>query len=60
MKIGVILRCHNMKTVSGHMMTGMFLWLYLMIGEEYMLGCWMDEYSCTFDSSAFHEVHDDL
>ena len=42
-KIGIILRCHNVKTLSGCMMTGVLLWLCWMIVEEYMLGCWMDE-----------------
>ena len=43
MKIGMILRCHKIKILSGHMMTGVLLWLCWMIVEEYMLGCWMDE-----------------
>ncbi len=43
MKIGIILRFHKMKTLSGCMMTSVLLWLYWMIVEEYMLGCWMDE-----------------
>ena len=32
-----------MKTLSGHMMKGVLLWLCWMIVEKYMLGCWMDE-----------------
>ncbi len=43
-KIRIILRCHKMKTLSGCMMTGVLLWLCWMIVEEYMFGCWMDEY----------------
>ena len=43
MKIGIILRCHKMKTMFGCMMTSVFLWSCCMIVEEYMLGCWMDE-----------------
>ncbi len=43
MKIGIISRCHKMKTLSGHMMTGVLLWLCWMIFEECMLGFWMDE-----------------
>ena len=43
MKIGIILRCHRMKTLFGHMMIGVFLWLFCMIDEECMLGYWMDE-----------------
>ncbi len=43
MKIGMILRCHKMKTLLGCMMTGVLLWLCWMTVEEYMLGCWMDE-----------------
>ncbi len=43
MKIGMILRCHKMKTLFGCMMTGVLRWLCWMIIEEYMLGCWMDE-----------------
>ncbi len=42
-KIGIILRCHEMKTLFRCMMTGMFLWLCCMKVEEYILGCWMDE-----------------
>ncbi len=43
MKIGIILRCHKMKTLFGRMMTGVFLWLCCMIVEEYKFGCWMVE-----------------
>ncbi len=39
MKIDIIFRCHNVKTLSGHMMTSVLLWLCCMIVEEYMLGC---------------------
>ena len=43
MKIGIILRCRKMKTLFGHMMTGVFLWLCCMIVEVYKLGYWMVE-----------------
>ncbi len=43
MKIGIILRCCKMKTLFGHMVIGMFLWLCCMLVEEYKLGCWMVE-----------------
>ncbi len=43
MKIAIILRCHKMKTLFGHTMTGVFLWLCCMIVEDYKLGCWMVE-----------------
>ncbi len=43
MKIGIILKCHKMKTLFGCMMTSVLLWLCWMIVEEYKLGCWMDE-----------------
>ncbi len=36
-------RCGIMKTLFGHMMTGVFLWLCCMIVVEYKLGCWMVE-----------------
>ncbi len=39
MKIGIILRCCNVKTLSGHMITGVLLWSCCMIVDEYML-CW--------------------
>ncbi len=42
MKMEIILRCHKMKTLFGCMMTSVLLWLYWMIVEQYMLGCWMD------------------
>ncbi len=41
MKIGIILRCHKIKTLFGCIMTGMFLWLCCMIVEEEKLVCWM-------------------
>ncbi len=31
MKIGIILRCHKMKTLFRCMMTGVFLWFCCMI-----------------------------
>ncbi len=43
MKIGIILRCHKMKTLFGCMMTSVLLWLCWMIVEKYMLGYWLDE-----------------
>ncbi len=51
-KIGIILRCCKMKTLSGCMMTGVLLWWCWMIVEEYMLGCWMDE--CIW---LMHSIH---
>ncbi len=41
MKIGIILRCHKMKTLFGRMMTGVFHWLCCMIVKECMLGFWI-------------------
>ncbi len=38
MNIGIILRYHNVKTLSGHMMTGVLLWFSWIIVEEHMLG----------------------
>ncbi len=47
MKIGIILRCYNVKTLSGHTMTGVLLWLCWMKVEQYMLGVgWMNLLEC--------------
>ena len=41
MKIGIILRCHKIKTLLGCMMTGVLLWFCWMIVEEYWGVEWM-------------------